>query len=58
MKKYDKNIKDFDILNNLLLVNFSDGSEVAIPLKRLRDRCPCAGCEGESDALGNIYNPY
>ena len=55
MKKYDKNIKDFDILNNLLLVNFSDGSEVAIPLKRLRDRCPCAGCEGESDALGNIY---
>jgi DUF971 family protein len=57
MKEHDKNIIGFDRLNDLLLVNFSDGSEVIIPLKRLRDRCPCAGCEGESDALGNLYKP-
>ena len=57
MKKHDKNIKDFDVLNDLLLVNFSDGSEVVIPLRRLRDRCPCEGCEGETDALGNLYKP-
>ena len=57
MKNDDKNIKDFDLLNDLLLVNFSDGSEAVIPLKRLRDRCPCAGCEGETDALGNLYKP-
>tara|TARA_B110000438_G_scaffold217525_1_gene210264 strand:+ start:1173 stop:1487 length:315 start_codon:yes stop_codon:yes gene_type:complete len=55
MKKYDKNIKDYEILNDLLLVNFSDESEVVIPLRLLRDRCPCAGCEGETDALGNLY---
>ena len=57
MIKGDKNIKDFDLLNDLLLVNFSDGSEAVIPLMRLRDRCPCAGCEGETDALGNLYKP-
>ena len=57
MKKYDKNIEDFDVLNDFLLVNFSDGSEAVISLKNLRDRCPCAGCEGEKDALGNVYNP-
>jgi DUF971 family protein len=57
MKKYNKNIKDFDLLNDLLLVNFSDGSEAVISFRRLRDRCPCAGCEGETDALGNLYKP-
>ena len=35
MKEHDKNIKGFDRLNDLLLVNFSDGSEVIIPLKQL-----------------------
>ena len=57
MKKCDKNIEDFDVLNDFLLVNFSDGSESVISLKNLRDRCPCAGCEGETDALGNVYKP-
>ena len=51
----NKNIQDFEVVNNLLLVNFSDGSEAIISLQRLRDECPCAGCAGETDALGNVY---
>ena len=51
----NKNIQDFEIVNDLLLVNFSDGSEAIVSLQRLRDECPCAGCAGETDALGNVY---
>ena len=51
----NKNIQDFEVVNNLLLVNVSDGSESIISLQRLRDECPCAGCAGETDALGNVY---
>jgi len=40
----NKNIQDFEVVNDLLLVNFSDGSEAIVSLQRLRDECPCAGC--------------
>ena len=46
----NKNIQDFEVVNDLLLVNFSDGSEAIVSLHRLRDECPCAGCAGETDA--------
>ena len=48
-------IKNFEIVNDLLLVSFSDQSETMVPLQVLRERCPCASCEGETDALGNLY---
>ena len=51
----NKNIQNFEVVNDLLLVNFSDGSEAIVSLQRLRDECPCAGCAGETDALGNVY---
>ena len=51
----NKNIQDFEVVNDLLLVNFSDGSEAIVSLQRLRDECPCASCAGETDALGNVY---
>ena len=51
----NKNIQNFEVVNDLLLVNFSDGSEAIVSLQRLRDKCPCAGCTGETDALGNVY---
>ena len=41
----NKNIQDFEIVNDLLLVNFSDGSEAIVSLKRLRDECPCAAVQ-------------
>jgi DUF971 family protein len=48
-------IENYEIVNDLLLVSFSDKSDAMIPLKTLREQCPCAGCQGEKDALGNIY---
>ncbi|MEC7872512.1 MAG: DUF971 domain-containing protein [Candidatus Neomarinimicrobiota bacterium] len=48
-------IKEHEVINDMLLVSFSDGSESVVSLKLLRDRCPCASCAGETDALGNIY---
>lgn len=41
-----------------LAIKWDDGSETFLPLERLRRCCPCAGCRGEADILGNIYkNP-
>ena len=48
-------IENYEIVNNLLIVCFSDKSESMVSLKLLRQRCPCASCEGETDALGNLY---
>jgi DUF971 family protein len=39
-------------------VKWGDGRENFIPLENLRRACPCAGCKGEMDILGNLYkNP-
>ena len=48
-------IKNFEIVNELLLVSFSDNSEAIVNLITLRERCPCASCARETDALGNLY---
>ena len=51
----DISIKNFEVVNELLLIIFSDDSEAILELKHMRQKCPCASCEGEKDALGNIY---
>ncbi|MCH7613536.1 MAG: DUF971 domain-containing protein [Candidatus Marinimicrobia bacterium] len=48
-------INDTEIVNDLLLIQWSDKTDSAIPLTLLRDNCPCASCAGEKDALGNIH---
>ena len=49
---------DIQIIGNELAVKWDDGSESFIPLEKLRRGCPCAGCLGETDILGNVYkNP-
>jgi DUF971 family protein len=41
-----------------LAIKWDDGGESFIPLEKLRLHCPCAGCNGETDILGNLYkNP-
>ena len=50
--------RDIQPLGQELAVKWEDGSETYIPLDRLRRACPCAGCHGETDILGNVYkNP-
>jgi DUF971 family protein len=49
---------DLQQIGNELAVKWSDGGESFIPLEKLRRACPCAGCQGETDILGNLYkNP-
>ena len=38
-----------------LAVKWDDCSESYIPLELLRRACPCAGCKGETDILGNLH---
>ena len=45
----------FEIVNDLMLFKWEDGLESYINLKVLREKCPCANCEGEKDVFGNIY---
>jgi DUF971 family protein len=49
---------DLQQIGNELAVKWTDGSESFIPLPDLRRACPCAGCKGETDIMGNLYkNP-
>ncbi|TAL00395.1 MAG: DUF971 domain-containing protein [Verrucomicrobia bacterium] len=42
-------------IGNELAIKWSDGVESFIPLERLRRHCPCAGCQGETDILGQLH---
>ena len=49
---------DIQAVGTELAVKWQDGSESFIPLEKLRRACPCAGCKGETDIMGNLYkNP-
>ncbi len=45
---------DIQPIGDELAVKWEDGTESFIPLERLRRACPCAGCKGEADILGNV----
>lgn len=48
-------IKNYEQVNELLLLSLSDGTEGMVSFQRLRDNCPCAGCAGEKDIFGTVY---
>ena len=49
---------DIQQIGQELGIKWDDGTESFVSLKRLRQHCPCAGCKGEVDVMGNIYkNP-
>jgi DUF971 family protein len=49
---------DIQRIGHELAVKWDDGGENFIPLENLRRACPCAGCKGEMDIMGNLYkNP-
>jgi DUF971 family protein len=49
---------DIQQIGEELAIKWDDGSENFVRLEKLRRCCPCAGCKGESDILGNVYrNP-
>ena len=48
-------INDMLLMDSELAVKWNDDKESYIPLKLLRNNCPCAYCSGETDVLGNVY---
>ena len=48
-------VKTLSIFSKELALEWSGGGQNYIPLKQLRYCCPCAGCGGEKDVLGNVY---
>jgi DUF971 family protein len=49
---------DLQPIGDELAIKWEDGSESFIRLEKLRRCCPCAGCKGEMDIMGNVYkNP-
>ncbi|MCX8092414.1 MAG: DUF971 domain-containing protein [Verrucomicrobiae bacterium] len=46
---------DIQPIGNELAIKWDDGSESFIPLEKLRRACPCAGCQGEVDILGQLH---
>jgi DUF971 family protein len=46
---------DIQAIGGELAIKWDDGSESFIPLETLRRACPCAGCKGEVDIMGNLY---
>ncbi len=50
--------KDIQQIGEELAIKWDDGSESFMSLESLRRHCPCAGCKGEVDVMGNLYkNP-
>ena len=49
---------DIQQIGEELAIRWEDGTEQFVSLEQLRRHCPCAGCKGETDILGNVYkNP-
>ena len=46
---------DLQPIGDELAIKWDDGSESFIKLEALRRACPCAGCKGEMDIMGNVY---
>jgi DUF971 family protein len=47
--------KDIQQVGSELAIKWNNGDESFISLEKLRRCCPCAGCKGETDILGNVY---
>jgi DUF971 family protein len=46
---------DVQIIGPELAIKWDSGEESFIALEKLRRYCPCAGCNGERDIMGNVY---
>jgi DUF971 family protein len=49
---------DVQAIGEELAIKWDDQTETFIRFETLRRHCPCAGCKGEMDVMGNLYkNP-
>jgi len=48
---------NLQVIGDELAIAWNDGQESYVKLELLRRHCPCAGCGGEPDVLGNVAKP-
>ena len=48
-------VADLQPVGDELAIKWADGRESFLRLEFLRRSCPCAGCQGEVDVLGNLH---
>jgi DUF971 family protein len=46
---------DLQLVGEELAIKWDDHAESFIRLEDLRRGCPCAGCKGEVDVMGNLH---
>jgi DUF971 family protein len=46
---------DIQVIGNEVAIRWQDGSESYVALEKLRRACPCAGCKGETDIMGEVH---
>ena len=46
---------DIQTIGRELAIRWADGSETYLGLEKLRRACPCAGCKGETDVMGQVH---
>ena len=46
---------NIQIIGQELAIKWDTGAETYIALEKMRRFCPCAGCNGERDIMGNVY---
>jgi DUF971 family protein len=46
---------DIQQIGQELAIKWDDGLESYISMEKLRRACPCAGCKGEVDVLGQLH---
>jgi DUF971 family protein len=46
---------DIQQIGSELAIKWDDSRESFIPVEKLRRSCPCAGCMGERDVMGNLH---
>ncbi|GAA5125349.1 DUF971 domain-containing protein [Luteolibacter yonseiensis] len=51
-------LENATVIGSELALSFADGFEAYLSLPMLRRACPCAGCQGEPDALGRVVRPH
>ena len=47
----------YQTFGQFLAINWEDGHESLLSFQLLRDRCPCASCQGEPDLFGRVQRP-
>src|SRR5277367_1009660 len=47
--------KDLQQIGSELAIKWEDGAEQFVALEVLRRACPCAGCNGERDIMGQLH---